>query len=403
MGASELQGRIGRTRRESPGVPLGTYVEVEQDVSRSGWHIWLTQRDPRDGPSEGSDMWADTQEDLRAWLGADELDVEWFTDRLPDETLDRIVGTDAATWRFQYVSPEGAAAVLYGADVSLRQVELVDGAAVVAGIVEAGWERPRRLLRGSRSVVARFLFVLVVEPATEVQTDDPEKIDQVLIDEVHYDAETETLTIESAIPGSIRISTPARTYRLAITRLPALVRRWWRWLPLDATPDRDRLTATAHGLVGCTHYAGPPQVNPAPSRTSLRGFGLPEPHQTLEVHLADLRTTAKRAVLSRLLIDLGGDDAEAELHEAKGYRARWRWLTATDAAAATFERAVDTDAWWASDLALLVRTHRGLAVVCSAQDGQCIVVITGGYKRTDLNDYAELSATRALSDVLDGA
>lgn len=56
----------------------GMFVEVEQDESRTGWHIWLSAADPRLGPSGVWDIWADTLDDVEEWLGPAHLDVRWI-------------------------------------------------------------------------------------------------------------------------------------------------------------------------------------------------------------------------------------------------------------------------------------------------------------------------------------
>jgi hypothetical protein len=230
------EGRIGRTRREADGIAPGTWVQVDPDSSSDGWHLLLTSRDPRDGPGEGWDVWASTEDDVRTWLGPDRLDVAWSTGPLPDRALARLVGTSADGWRFQHVSVEGVAAWLHDADVAMSEVVLEGTAAIVPGLVESLWEGPARRLGWPRMVRARFPFLLVVEPASRVDTDDPEGIDQVIVGDVHHDDEEGTLVIASAIPGAVRIGTPARTYRLATARRPTLVRHRWRWEPFAPEP-----------------------------------------------------------------------------------------------------------------------------------------------------------------------
>jgi hypothetical protein len=112
-----LEGRVGLTRRGYPGVPPGTYVEVEEAAPGSGWYSSLSQRDLRDGPSDGWDVWAATEDDLRSWLGPEVPDVDWVTAPLPDEALTRLVGDVDGGWRFRYVSPGGVAAWLHDAEV----------------------------------------------------------------------------------------------------------------------------------------------------------------------------------------------------------------------------------------------------------------------------------------------
>lgn len=106
-------------------------------------------------------------------------------------------------------------------------------------------------------------------------------------------------------------------------------------------------------------------------------------------------------MLWALLTDLRGDDGcEAELHEAHR-RGGWH-RSATQHPISEFGTAVDSDAWWAGDLALMLRARQGPAVVCSALDGQLIVVVAGGYERSRLRGSAEAAANRALTEVLDG-
>lgn len=71
----EWQQRIGLARA---GSHQGMFVEVEQDASSTGWHIWLSSRDPRLGPSRGWDCWADALEDVEEWIGPAGLDVGWI-------------------------------------------------------------------------------------------------------------------------------------------------------------------------------------------------------------------------------------------------------------------------------------------------------------------------------------
>lgn len=67
--------RIGRSRS---GEHSGEFIGVYAHQGAYGWHIAIQQHDPRLGPSEGWDMWADTWEDVETWVGPDNLDVEWF-------------------------------------------------------------------------------------------------------------------------------------------------------------------------------------------------------------------------------------------------------------------------------------------------------------------------------------
>jgi hypothetical protein len=397
VAGSELEGRVGVTRREYGDAPPGSYVEVEKAGPGSGWYVWLSEEDPRDGPSpSGWNTWAETEEDLSAWLGPELLDVDWLTEPLPDEAFVGLLGDVDEGWRCRYVSPDGVAAWLHDADVSLSEVELVGTVAVVPGLVGSLWEPPRRRSRRPRARSGRFPFVLVVDPASAVHIEDPERIDQVIVGDVARDQDS--LVIRSAIPGLIRITTSARTYRLATARRPALVRRRWRWQPLDRdAPPHERVTDTAHGPVACVHHAGPPRSNPTPTRSELRGFGLREPHETLEIGVSGLPGWAKREVVARVLAELDGGAHDGELYEA-GRRGGWRHARAVDVAT-DLVAAVDSDAWSAGEVALLVRTDRGPAVLCSAVDGHTIVAVTGGYRRTVLRELVESAAISALADL----
>jgi hypothetical protein len=53
------------------------FVAVEPDDSGEGWHIWLTERHPHSGRSDGYDVWADDVEDAESWL-EDEFRVRWI-------------------------------------------------------------------------------------------------------------------------------------------------------------------------------------------------------------------------------------------------------------------------------------------------------------------------------------
>lgn len=69
------EGRVGRARS---GRYRGMFVEVERDPSGTGFHIWVLRRHPKEGPSEGWDIWADAPTDLAEWLGPRQMDVEWI-------------------------------------------------------------------------------------------------------------------------------------------------------------------------------------------------------------------------------------------------------------------------------------------------------------------------------------
>lgn len=73
---TDLAGRLGIARS---GEHRGWYIEVERDPSWTGWHIWVSREDPRLGPSKTWDIWADDEEQVRDWLGVDEMSVEWIT------------------------------------------------------------------------------------------------------------------------------------------------------------------------------------------------------------------------------------------------------------------------------------------------------------------------------------
>lgn len=70
----DFSGLVGRVRGTDH---RGMFVEVERDVSESGWHIWLLAKHPKEGPSEGWDIWADTWDDVLEWVGPEHLDVMW--------------------------------------------------------------------------------------------------------------------------------------------------------------------------------------------------------------------------------------------------------------------------------------------------------------------------------------
>lgn len=71
----ELDGRVGRARG---GDHAGMYISLERHESGAGWHIWVLREDPRSGPSDGWDIWADNEAQLFEWIGVDHLDVEWL-------------------------------------------------------------------------------------------------------------------------------------------------------------------------------------------------------------------------------------------------------------------------------------------------------------------------------------
>ncbi len=68
-------GRVGKVRR---GPHSEMYVQVEQDETKYGWHIWLMAAHPAQGPSDGWDIWADTWDQVLEWLDRENLDVQWL-------------------------------------------------------------------------------------------------------------------------------------------------------------------------------------------------------------------------------------------------------------------------------------------------------------------------------------
>lgn len=75
---SKSQVPVGRVGKALGGQYRGMYVTVDEDPSRTGWHVWLHRSDPRLGPTDGWDIWADEVEDVLEWLSPDQLDVEWI-------------------------------------------------------------------------------------------------------------------------------------------------------------------------------------------------------------------------------------------------------------------------------------------------------------------------------------
>ena len=51
---------------------------VSLDADRGGWHIFLTVADPRTGPSEGWDIWADDEVQVDEWFAGDFSSVVWL-------------------------------------------------------------------------------------------------------------------------------------------------------------------------------------------------------------------------------------------------------------------------------------------------------------------------------------
>ncbi len=54
------------------------FVKVEQDSSGTGFHIWLLERHPDDGPSQGWDIWADSAEHVDEWFVGELKSVQWL-------------------------------------------------------------------------------------------------------------------------------------------------------------------------------------------------------------------------------------------------------------------------------------------------------------------------------------
>lgn len=235
-------GRVGRTRQASDGVPVGTYVEVA-DVD-GGWLLLLFEQDPRDVPgSMITDWWVDTRDDLEQWLGPT-LDVEWLTESLPDELLVALLGDRLDGCSCRWVSADGIATWLHDAKLTLSEVDRRDALVVVPGLVDDLWEeaspRGRQRIRS-----ARFDVLLVVDRVQELQVEDIAGIDTLVLADVVHDPDHEAgagaLVIGSAIPARIVVATPATTYRLVIDRRPALVHRRVgflrrRWVVPDDPP-----------------------------------------------------------------------------------------------------------------------------------------------------------------------
>lgn len=59
------------------GSHLGMFVKVEEDPSGTGFHIWLLERHPDEGPSQGWDIWADNADDVDDWFAGELADVQW--------------------------------------------------------------------------------------------------------------------------------------------------------------------------------------------------------------------------------------------------------------------------------------------------------------------------------------
>jgi hypothetical protein len=70
--------RGGRVGRLASGQHAGRYVVVEEDKTRTGFHIWLLQRHPQEGSSDGWDVWADDEAVVAAWFSRALASVEWL-------------------------------------------------------------------------------------------------------------------------------------------------------------------------------------------------------------------------------------------------------------------------------------------------------------------------------------
>lgn len=68
----------GRVGVVEGGRYAGMYATVESDASGTGFHIWLTQRHPATGPSDGWDIWADVVEDVDAGFNDELAPVRWL-------------------------------------------------------------------------------------------------------------------------------------------------------------------------------------------------------------------------------------------------------------------------------------------------------------------------------------
>lgn len=158
----------------------------------------------------------------------------------------------------------------------MSEVELAGTVAVVPGMSEALRNlRPQRA-RGSR--VGLYPFVVMIDPAEDVEVDDEQRIDQLMVGDVDWEPASRMLTIASPIPGQVvRVRTGARFYYLASGREPALVRRWGRWQPTDPRPDDSGLELTERGPIGTVSYSGPPQVSPAPNASGSAGWACQNP------------------------------------------------------------------------------------------------------------------------------
>ncbi len=72
--------RTNEVGRLLTGPHSGSYVLIERDENRSGFHIWVLERWPGSPDNDGWDIWADDQEQVREWLDDDAFQVEWLGD-----------------------------------------------------------------------------------------------------------------------------------------------------------------------------------------------------------------------------------------------------------------------------------------------------------------------------------
>ena len=68
----------GGVGRMLAGDNAGMFVKVERDSSGAGFHIWLSERHPDDGPSRECDIWADSAEQVDEWFVEELTSVEWL-------------------------------------------------------------------------------------------------------------------------------------------------------------------------------------------------------------------------------------------------------------------------------------------------------------------------------------
>jgi hypothetical protein len=365
------EGRVGRSRGEHEGM----FVQIERDPRGTGWHIWLSDEDPRDGPCLSAcwDMWADTEQDVWEVLGADMLDVAWIDDEGPGDAVARVLDATDEDWFVQRVSAAGIEAWLHDAEVAPSEVELVGSVAVMPGLTESARTlQPRGAKRfGGQGL---FPFVVVIEQAHKVEVEDDQRIDQLIVGDVGYQRASRTLTIASPIPGQVvRVRTDSALYFLASGRRPVLVRRWGRWRPaVQPTVDDGRQDVIELGALRVNSYRGPPRINPSPSRKWLRRFGLPEPYETIEVaYLEGPASQARYRVTSEVVSALAGTEFRAGLYRA-GSLSRWSEESEGPEAVSQFLGMFGGDDWWSGDVALLVYGQRGPAVVFPSADTEVL-------------------------------